>query len=77
MTAIGKLANDSNFFRNLNADLLGSSGSSKAEFFFTFDLSIPAFAQINPWRVFAITKSPLFLIIFLDSLCQQLFKIII
>jgi len=60
MTAIGKFDNDSNLFRNLYADLLGSSGRSKAVFFLTFDLSIPAFAQINPWFVFAITKSPLF-----------------
>ena len=44
----GKFDKDSNLFLNLSADLLGSSGSNKAVFFFTFDLSIPALAQMNP-----------------------------
>ena len=44
----GKFDKDSNLFLNLSADLLGSSGSNRAVFFFTFDLSIPALAQINP-----------------------------
>ena len=47
--------------------LSGSSGNSKTEPFFIFDLSIPAFAQIKPCFVLAIIVSPLFLKISKDS----------
>ena len=48
--------------------LSGSSGRRRAEPSSIFDLSIPAFAHIKPCLVFAITVSPLFLIICNDSL---------
>ena len=47
--------------------LSGSSGNSKTDPFSIFDLSMPAFAQIKPCFVLAITVSPLFLKISKDS----------
>ena len=42
----------------VSAEPSGSSGSSVSKPSATFEASTPAFAQTNPWRVSAITRSP-------------------
>ena len=67
ITAISKSNSALIFLLIVFAVLLGSTGKSSAYPLSIFDLSIPAFAHINPCLVLAITVSPRFLKIWVDS----------